>query len=221
MRVIEDGRAVQHLGPPGKSTSIALTGFSAGRSVWRINPSGLVSGQWVTLGVLLKRNQLRRYAQDTVIFSAVLPQPDDDDDNSNSEKQSITSISKFELSNDDIVVIVLDANQCVVEYYKSRNALKRPCCSFQGPVRKRRTMPGAWRSTIEAMAFSLVLGDGNGAGDLQKRSSGPKQTKLRGSEKLSGSLLCPSTRPDRRRDSCLRSVSLEMNFKLAQAVCVF
>eukprot|EP00949_MAST-11_sp_MAST-11-sp1_P003641 g3641.t1 len=181
MRVIEDGRAVQHLGPPGKSTSIALTGFSAGRSVWRINPSGLVSGQWVTLGVCTA-NEINsdRYAQDAVIFSAVLPQPDDDDDNGNSEKQkATTSISKFELSNDDIVVIVLDANQCVVEYYKNKKCIKTAMLLLPGASAEEeddaRRLEEYNRS--HGIQSGAVKGDGNGAGDLQKRGSGPKHDK--------------------------------------------
>jgi hypothetical protein len=123
LEIVENGRSIKHVGPSaGKSTSISELGFGSGRNIWRMELQGLENGQWVSVGVCTAATMnTSRYSQDAVIFQASVPNKLNDDRSSNSAS---AAAKKFQVTNNDVIMVVLDCKGAVVEYYKNKTCIK-------------------------------------------------------------------------------------------------
>ena len=118
LEIFENGRSIKHVGPSaGKSTSISELGFGSGRNIWRMELQGLENGQWVSVGVCTAATMNTSwYSQDAVIFQAAI---DDNDTNLTS-----SAAKKFQVKNNDVIMVVLDCEGTTVEYYKNKTCIK-------------------------------------------------------------------------------------------------
>ena len=126
LEIVMNGRGVKHVGPEaGKSTSISELGFGGGRNIWQMEMSGLRNGQWISVGVctaaLINSN---RYAQDAVIFQVSIPMSPGEGTSGTAQTKQLGANSKFEVNNTDTIMVVLDCEGAVVEYYKNKTCIK-------------------------------------------------------------------------------------------------
>ena len=138
LEIVENGRSIKHVGPSaGKTTSISELGFGSGRNIWRMELQGLEHGQWVSVGVCTAATMnTSRYSQDAVIFQATVT--DKKDGNSSS-----AAAKKFQVTNHDVIMVVLDCEGAVVEYYKNKTCIKTAMLMvYDKPKKKKKKEDG-------------------------------------------------------------------------------
>ena len=93
---------------------------------------GLEHGQWVSIGVCTAATMnTSRYSQDAVIFQATVTDKKDGSSSSAAAK-------KFQVTNHDVIMVVLDCEGAVVEYYKNKTCIKTAMLMVYDKPKKRR-----------------------------------------------------------------------------------
>jgi hypothetical protein len=124
LEITEKGRGIRHVGPAaGKSTAISELGFGSGRNIWHLELHGLENGQWISVGVCTAALiNSKRYAQDAVIFQASVS--GQEENNAGGTDKHAGVAEKFQVTNKDIIMVALDCEGAVVEYYKNKTCIK-------------------------------------------------------------------------------------------------
>ena len=199
LKISEDGHSMDHVGPPGKATSMSTTGFANGRNLWRIVPNGCREGEWVSIGVCTAGLiGSAAYAQDSVIFSFTPSE--------NSSHQStvdgvighkeVGTLSakkiknvKYDVSPGDVIAVSLDCATGSVEYYKNSICIKTAML-FASPQQHPESSSDHYGSSSSSRSGSRTSTAVSGSGasertEDEEESLTPRRRRSRGQESAS------------------------------------